>query len=265
MKIKLLFICLVILKTTFVFGQIDSIKSFSWSANIYYNYKNQQIIYLYDGNEIIKKEIWNKTTFYYLFGEYYSIKKKPKISKEKLDEKTKINIINASEYYINNLNNSESKFIFTNNRRDSIYQFIDSIYNKYSDNCPINKKDVSIYLTDTLIIKLNEFKTNYSYHKDSLVAILDGISYTIDFFAIKINGDTIKSSFDGYFSYLRDTEIDDFIIYDLLTKKYSLFNDIPIRYIFNEENYFCIVLRYMSYVYNKIDRKNIKSFIWIGF
>jgi len=163
---------------------------------------------------------------------------------------SKESVIQGLDYYLRNRNNNSytvnlnliDKGILINKMKEKSYlNLTDSILNIY-----LNK--------DTLQIQFKEFNTEYSKVMDAITFVIDGAVFTVSLDLIS-NTDTTEYEYYGnIFDDVKDTQVNDFLLYYDLKNKYKIFANLRIKDYFSDENFYNVILRYIAYKEGTFER-----------
>jgi len=164
------------------------------------------------------------------------------------DKKT---IIKGLDYFLHNKNNDF--YCLALNTIDK-QKFVEEM--KKNDYLNLNESILNKYLIlDTLKIQFQEFNTEYSKVTGVLWNVIDGAEFTISLDLMK-NRDTTKYTYEGNLhDGVKDIQVNNFLLYYDLNKKYKVFANLRISDYFNDENYYNVILRYIAYKEGTFERK----------
>lgn len=114
---------------------------------------------------------------------------------------------------------------------------------------------------DSLKIEIKEFNTDYSKTMDAISSVIDGAPFWISLKLRFRNSDTLKYEYIGNLcNGVEDTRVDEFLIFYHIYKDFHLFKYSPMDKYFTKENLYKVILRYIAYKENSIDRQNYFKF-----
>lgn len=119
--------------------------------------------------------------------------------------------------------------------------------------------DLKKYITnaDTIEIEIKEFNTDYSKKIDAMTGVIDGAPFWINLEIVTQTNDTIKYEYVGnLYDGVEDTSVDEFLTFYYIYQDYRLFRYTPMNKYFERENLYKVILRYIAYKENKVDREN---------
>jgi hypothetical protein len=247
----ILFISFLLLFLNYGFGQVlDSIKEFTWTNSLEYlpSGKGEKESISYNKNRI--KRHYSKTKH----G-----KKLIGGSTRKLNKKRKDYIIQSFQNFISSKKQSTFTIELTQQDKDSL---IDMAKQRSYYNFPLytaDKTDLMKYISNTDIIKieLSEFNTPYSANQDSLIVVIGGVRFVLTLEIISHFNDTIRLKYDGnLYDGVRDIDVPDFLSYYSLYRRAKLFENTPMDRYYTRKNLFRVILKYIAYKEDKIDRSN---------
>lgn len=163
----------------------------------------------------------------------------------------KKSIMQGLEYFIKHKNNDSYNVEISSLDKKKLFdKMINSKYLKLNDSI------LNLYLThDTLQIQYKEFNTEYSKLMDALAGVIDGAVFSISLDLINYN-DTTKYFYGGnIYDGVKDTQVNDFLLYYDLKTKFNVFANLRIREYFAEDNFYNVILRYIAYKEGTVERK----------
>ena len=114
---------------------------------------------------------------------------------------------------------------------------------------------------DTVKIEIKEFNSDYSKTMDALTSVIDGAPFWITLKLRFSTNDSLKYEYVGNLcDGVEDTSVDDFLIFYNIYKDFNLFKYSTMDKYFNKENLYKVILRYIAYKENRIDRQNYFKF-----
>lgn len=123
----------------------------------------------------------------------------------------------------------------------------------------VDQTDVKPYIesSDTITIQFNQFNTEYSRVMDQTLTVIDGCPFSISLDLISEAHDTTRYTYEGnLFDGVRDTQVDEFLIYYTLYQTSPIFEHLPLDTYFTRQQLYKIILRYIAYAEYKIKREN---------
>ncbi|UBM61335.1 hypothetical protein LA303_07845 [Candidatus Sulfidibacterium hydrothermale] len=121
----------------------------------------------------------------------------------------------------------------------------------------VDSNDLMKYISkkDTIDIDISEFNTEYSKSLDASTIVVDGIPFRISLKIITKTNDTLRFQYYGnLYDGIKDTDVDNFLTYYFIYQHFQLFKYTSMENYFNEKNLFEVILRYIAYKENKVDR-----------
>ena len=229
---------------------LDSIKSFTWTNSLaylpsvygeteFYKFYNGRIKHKYSKTKTFMRKRWNSKKLF-----------------------TKTNKLNVTDSYKKFLTASDqNKFNIRLSKQDKDSLIAMSNRKDYLGNplYSVNYDDLKKYITnsDSIEIEINEFNTNYSKTMDVLLTVIDGAPFWINLEIVTQTNDTVRYEYLGnLYDGVEDTSVDEFLNFYCIYQDYELFRYTPMAEYFDKRNLYNVILRYIAYKENKIDREN---------
>lgn len=231
---------------------LDSIKSFTWTNSLAYlpsvyresetyKYKNGRIRHTYSKTRVFWRLRWN--------------------SKKLLIATNKSKVLDSFEKIMNASEQKKFKLGLSKQDKDSLIAM-----SKLKDFLGqplyrVDSNDLKKYIEnkDTIVIDTKEFNTAYSKTMDSRFGVIDGVPFSINLEIVTKANDTLKYVYLGnlFDNRVKDTSVDEFLIYDGIYKEYELFRYTPMAEYFYKKKIYSVILTYIAYRENKIDRDKV--------
>jgi hypothetical protein len=209
-------------------------------------------IYNYKMNNLYYKQIYSTG---------YKLRKKTQ-KRQQIKGIDKENVILAINYILDSKNNSSFTIFLSKQDKDSLINFAKQ--KNYLDKplYSVDSLDLSKYIIDkdSIIIDFKEFNSEYSRTMEAFSSSIDGAPFSI---FIKLVDRNLKNENYNYTGNLcdnvDDTKVDDFLVFYNMNRQYKIFdNNLTDRY-FNTKNLYRIILRYIAYKENKVQKQIFKS------
>jgi hypothetical protein len=228
----------------------DSIKSYTWTNSLaylpsvygeseIYKYKNGRLQHRYSKTKAIWRLRWNSKKI-------FTTKNKEKVSES---YGTFLEMSGKEVFKIGLLKQDKDSLIAMSRRKDFLgFPLHSADYN-----------DLKKYITktDTIEIEIQEFNTDYSKTMDAMTGVIDGAPFWINLEIVVQKNDTIKYEYVGnLYDGVEDTSVDEFLTFYYIYQDYKLFKYTPMDKYFERENLYKVILRYIAYKENKVDREN---------
>ncbi len=200
------------------------------------------------------KHKYSKTKFFWRF--HWN-------SRKLITTSNKEQLLKSVEYLIQNRNIELFSIVLTHQDKDSLISM-----SKKKDylGFPFYSSDYSdlikyIDSNDTVKIEIKEFNTEYSKTTDALTSVIDGAPFWITLKLRFSTNDSLKFEYVGNLcDNVEDTSVDDFLLFYNIYKDFNLFKYSSMDKYFSKANLYRVILRYIAYKENRIDRQNYYKF-----
>lgn len=166
----------------------------------------------------------------------------------------KDDIINGVEFIINNLEKDSFIVYLSKRDKDSLMKMTKEVNWRKEQMYHLNYNNYLDYLSnkDSLLIDFREFNTEYSKQMD-IGTQIDGAMWEFDLHVKLKNGKDLSYNYRAM-EYIDDTLAKIFFIFRKAQEDFRLFKNINFDDLFSCENYYSLILRYVAYKENIIDR-----------
>lgn len=228
---------------------LDSVTSYTW--------KNR-LIYLPSIHGESETYQYKNGRFKHQYAKSRTFGRGRKRSKRLFTIKNKQKVTDCLETFLSLADREVFKIGLSSQDKDSLIAMSQQRNHRGAPLYRVHSHDLDKYIAhqDTIAIEIKEFNTGYSQSIDIISRVIDGVPFWLNLEVVTTGNDTIRYEYTGnFYDGVKDTAVDEFLIFYAIYKDYRLFRYTPMDKYFSKEQLFEVILRYIAYKENKVNRK----------